>query len=48
MSRRYPVEFRRKVLDLVEAGRPAGEIADQHCSSVLSSCCRASVGRRSH
>lgn len=29
MPRRYPVEFRRKVLDLVEAGRPVAEIADQ-------------------
>lgn len=29
MPRRYPVEFRRKVLDLVEAGKPVGEIAAQ-------------------
>ena len=29
MPRRYPAEFRRKVLDLVEAGRPVAEIADQ-------------------
>lgn len=29
MPRRYPVEFRRKVLDLLEAGRPVAEIADQ-------------------
>ena len=29
MPRRYPVEFRRKVLDLVDAGRPVAEIADQ-------------------
>ena len=29
MPRRYPVEFRRKVLDLVEAGGPVVEIADQ-------------------
>jgi len=29
VPRRYPVEFRRKVLDLVEAGRPVAEIADQ-------------------
>ena len=29
MPRRYPVEFRRKVLDLVAAGRPIAEIADQ-------------------
>lgn len=29
MPRRYPVEFRRKVLDLIEAGRPVAEIADQ-------------------
>ena len=29
MPRSYPAEFRRKVLDLVEAGRPAAEIADQ-------------------
>lgn len=29
MPRRYPVEFRRKVLDLVEAGKPVAEIADQ-------------------
>lgn len=28
MPRRYPVEFRRKVLDLVEAGRPVAEVAD--------------------
>ena len=29
MPRRYPVEFRRKVLDLVEAGKPVVEIAKQ-------------------
>lgn len=29
MPRRYPVEFRRKVLDLVEAGEPVAEITDQ-------------------
>ena len=29
MPRKYPNEFRRKVLDLVEAGRPVAEIADQ-------------------
>ena len=29
MSRRYPVEFRRKVLDLIEAGRPVAEVAAQ-------------------
>jgi transposase-like protein len=29
LPRRYPVEFRRKVLDLVEAGRPVAEVADQ-------------------
>ena len=29
MPRRYPVEFRRKVLDLIEAGRPVAAIADQ-------------------
>ena len=29
MPRRYPVEFRRKVLDLTEAGRPVPEIAVQ-------------------
>ena len=29
MPRRYPVEFRRKVLDLIEAGRPVVEIAEQ-------------------
>lgn len=29
MPRRYPVEFRRKVLDLIEAGRPVAEIAVQ-------------------
>ena len=29
MPRRYPVEFRRKVLDLIEAGRPIVEIAAQ-------------------
>jgi len=29
VPRRYPVEFRRKVLDLIEAGRPVVEIAVQ-------------------
>ncbi len=29
MPRRYPVEFRRKVLDLLEAGRSVVEIAEQ-------------------
>ena len=29
MPRRYPVEFRRKVLDLIEAGKPVAEIATQ-------------------
>jgi transposase-like protein len=29
VPRRYPVEFRRKVLDLIEAGRPVTEIADE-------------------
>ena len=29
LPRRYPVEFRRKVLDLVEAGRPVAEVAGQ-------------------
>lgn len=29
MPRRYPVEFRRKVLDLIEAGKPVAEIAAQ-------------------
>ena len=29
MPRRYPVEFRRKVLDLIEAGWPVVEIAAQ-------------------
>ncbi len=29
MPRRYPVEFRRKVLDLIEAGKPVAEIAVQ-------------------
>ena len=29
MPRSCPAEFRRKVLDLVEAGRPAAEIAQQ-------------------
>ena len=29
MPRRYPVEFRRKVLDLIEAGRPIAEVAVQ-------------------
>jgi len=29
LPRRYPVEFRRKVLDLVEAGRPIAEVAGQ-------------------
>ncbi len=27
MPRRYPAEFRRKVLDLIEAGKPVVEIA---------------------
>lgn len=27
MPRRYPVEFRRKVLDLIEAGRPVTDLA---------------------
>lgn len=29
MPRRYPVEFRRKVLDLIQAGKPVVEIAAQ-------------------
>ena len=29
MPRRYPVEFRRKVLDLIDAGKPVAEIAAQ-------------------
>lgn len=29
MPRRYPVQFRRKVLDLIEAGKPVAEIAAQ-------------------
>ena len=29
MPRRYPVAFRRKVLDLIEAGKPVAEIAAQ-------------------
>ena len=29
MPRRYPVEFRRKVLDLIEAGAPVAESAVQ-------------------
>jgi predicted transcriptional regulator len=29
VPRRYPVEFRRKVLDLIKAGRPVFEIAAQ-------------------
>ena len=29
MPSKYPVEFRRKVLDLIEAGRPVAEIAAQ-------------------
>ena len=29
VPRRYPAEFRRKVLDLVAAGRPVAEIAEQ-------------------
>ena len=29
MPRRYPAEFRRKVLDLVAAGRPVAEVAEQ-------------------
>jgi transposase-like protein len=27
MPRRYPPKFRRKVLDLIEAGRPVAEVA---------------------
>ena len=27
MPRRYPAEFRRKVLDLIEAGKPIAEVA---------------------
>ena len=27
MPRRYPAEFRRKVLDLVAAGRPVAQVA---------------------
>ena len=29
MPRSYPAEFRRKVLDLIEAGRPVAEVAEQ-------------------
>ena len=29
MARSYPAEFRRKVLDLTEAGRPVAEVAQQ-------------------
>ena len=29
MPRRYPVAFRRKVLDLIEAGKSVAEVADQ-------------------
>lgn len=29
MPRRYPTEFRRKVLDLIEAGRSVAEVAGQ-------------------
>jgi hypothetical protein len=29
VPRCYPVEFRRKVLDLIEAGRPVADIAAQ-------------------
>lgn len=29
MPRQYPIEFRRKVLDLVEAATPIAEIAEQ-------------------
>jgi transposase-like protein len=29
LPRRYPVAFRRKVLDLIEAGKSVAEIADQ-------------------
>ena len=29
MARSYPAEFRRKVLDLPEAGRPVAEVAEQ-------------------
>ena len=33
MPRSYPSEFRRKVLDLVEEGRPVAEISDQSGAS---------------
>jgi transposase-like protein len=29
VARRHPVAFRRKVLDLIEAGKPVAEIAGQ-------------------
>ena len=29
MPRSYPAEFRRRVLDLIETGRPVAEIAEQ-------------------
>jgi transposase-like protein len=29
VPRRYPIEFRRKVLDLIEAGKPVAEVAAQ-------------------
>jgi transposase-like protein len=29
VPRRYPVEFRRKVLDLIEAGKPVAEVAER-------------------
>jgi hypothetical protein len=35
MGRRgYPPEFRRKVLDLVEAGRPIAEVARRWASAI--------------
>ncbi|WP_253741240.1 helix-turn-helix domain-containing protein [Rhodococcus sp. KB6] len=38
MPKRYPEEFRRKVLDLVAAGRPIAEIA--HDLQVSDQTCR--------
>jgi transposase-like protein len=29
VPRRYPIEFRREVLDLIEGGKPVADIAEQ-------------------
>lgn len=46
MPRRYPVEFRQKVLDLIEAGRPVAEVADQLGVTALRNCAVDGLDRR--